>query len=74
MHRVTKRRDKFSDIRGYVEQDRTQFTPQSRSTLVVFPQHVDMIIKSVAKAEATKQLSTTVIKMLFKNLFVLEET
>jgi hypothetical protein len=64
VHRVTKRKDKLSDIRRYIEEDRTHFTPQHRSTLVVFLGHVDAIITSVAKAQTTKQLSTLFIEML----------
>jgi hypothetical protein len=63
-HRVTKREHKLSDIRGYIEQDQTQFTPQHRSTLVAFLDHLDMIVKIVANAQTTKQLPTTCIKIL----------
>ncbi len=64
-HRVTKREHKLSEISGYIEQDRTHFTAQHRSTLVEFLQHVDGIIKTVAKAQATtNQLSTINIQML----------
>jgi hypothetical protein len=63
-HRVTKRGDKLSDIREYVEQDQTHFKPEHRSTLLVFLKHVDLIIMKVAKAQTTKQLSTASIKML----------
>jgi hypothetical protein len=63
-HRVTKREHKLSDIRGYIELDRTHFTSQHRSTLVAFLEDVDRIIMNVANAQTTKQLSTISIKML----------
>jgi len=63
-HRVTKRKRKLSDIQRYVEQDQTHFTPQQRSMLAVFLQHVDVIIRIVGHAEATKQLSTITIQIL----------
>jgi hypothetical protein len=63
-HRVTKREHKLSEIRTYIEEDRTHFTPQQRTTLLAFLEDVDLIIKSVAQAQTTKKLSTTVIKML----------
>lgn len=56
-YRVNKRKHKLSDIRGYIEQEPTYFTPQQRSTLVAFLQHVGMIIKVVADARDTKQFS-----------------
>ena len=56
-HRVTKRKHKLLEIWRYIEQDRTHFTPQHRSTLMAFLQHVDLIIKTVANAHATEQLS-----------------
>jgi hypothetical protein len=63
-HRVDKRTHKLSDIRGYIEQDRTKFLPEHRSTLVVFLQQVGMIIDIAALAQATKQLSAVSIRML----------
>jgi hypothetical protein len=63
-HRVTKRRDKLSDIQRYIRQDRAHFTPQDRSTLVAFLEHVDLIITSVTHVWTTKQLSTIFIEML----------
>jgi hypothetical protein len=63
-HRVTKREHKLLYIRTCVEQDRTHFTPQHRSTLVAFLDHVDAVITGVAKAKTTKQLPTIFIKML----------
>jgi hypothetical protein len=63
-HRVTKREDNLSDIWTYVEQDRTQFTPEQRSTLLDFLQHVDGITKTVANAQRTKQLSIINTQML----------
>jgi hypothetical protein len=64
-HHVTKHEHKLSNIRGYVETDRTHFTPQQRSTLLEFLDNVDSIINSVANAQTTKQLPTISIKMLF---------
>ena len=58
VHRVTKHKDKLSDIRGYIEQDRTKFTPEQRSTLAEFFQHVDEIIMAVHEVQATKGLCT----------------
>jgi hypothetical protein len=63
---LPKREHKLSDIRGYIEQDQTHFTPQRRSTLVKFLKHVDAIIMIVAVAQTTKQLSTISIKMLLR--------
>jgi hypothetical protein len=65
-HRVIKRERKLSDIRGYIEQDQTHFTPQHRSTLVAFLEGVDAIIVNVAKAQTTKQLPAISIKMLLR--------
>jgi len=63
-HRVNKRKHRLLDIQGYIEQDREHFAPQQRSTLADFLGHVDLIIKTVDNAEATKHLSTTSIEML----------
>jgi len=63
-HRVTKREHKLSDIRGYIELDRTHFTPQHRSTLVEFLEDVDRIIVIVARAQTTKQFPTISMKIL----------
>jgi len=64
-YRVNKREKMLSDIRGYIEQDQTYFSSEQRSTLLDFLQHVDMIIKVVAKAQVTDQpLPTTSIEML----------
>jgi len=63
-HRVTKHEKQRSDIRGYIEQDRTYFSAQERSTLMMFLQHVDAIIKAVANAKAKKQLPAIRIQML----------
>jgi hypothetical protein len=63
-HRVSKREHKLSDIREFIEQDRTHFTTEQRSILVNFLEHVHRIIMAVAKAQTTGQLSTTFIKML----------
>ncbi|KAH9971808.1 hypothetical protein BGW80DRAFT_1460262 [Lactifluus volemus] len=65
-HRVTKRERELSDMRRYIEQDRTHFTSEQHSTLMLFLLHVDAIIKTVADAQATKQLSATYIDMLLK--------
>jgi len=63
-HRVTKRQDKLSDIRECIQQDQTYFSPQQRSTLVNFLQHVDAIIRDAAGAQARKQLPTVSVQML----------
>jgi hypothetical protein len=63
-HRVTKHKHKLSDIWRYIEQDLTHFTPWQRSTLVDFLRHVDGIIKTIANAQASKQLSTISNRML----------
>ena len=63
-YRVTKREHKLSDIRSYIELDRTHFTPQHRFLLLTFLEHVDAIITSVADAQATKQLPYIDIKIL----------
>jgi hypothetical protein len=63
-YRVTKREHKLPDIRRYIELDQTYFTPQDRSTLVRFLDSVSAIIKKVADAQTTKQLSTHSIKLL----------
>ena len=63
-HRVTKREDKLSDIRGYIEQDRTYFMPKQRSTLAAFFRHVDKIITAVHEAQATKELHTIDMRKL----------
>ena len=66
-HRVTKRKHKLLEIWRYIEQDRTHFTLQHRSTLVAFLQHVDLIIKIVANAHATNNFPYTNAS---KHLFV----
>jgi hypothetical protein len=63
-HRVTKHKDKLSEIQGYIEQDRTHFEPQDRAKLVEFLQHVDGIIKIVTNLQAKKQLPAIIIRML----------
>jgi hypothetical protein len=63
-YRVTKREHKLSDIREYIEQDQTHFTPQHRSTLLVFLKHVRLINMKVAQAQTTGSISTSSIKML----------
>lgn len=63
-HRVTKHRDKLSDIGRYTEQDRTHFTPQQRSMLARSLQDVDAIIMDVANVQATKQLPISIEMLL----------
>ncbi|KAF8332391.1 uncharacterized protein EI90DRAFT_3154245 [Cantharellus anzutake] len=63
-YRVNKREHKLSTIRRYIEQDVDGFTPNQRSTLLLFLQHVGMIIEVVANAQATKQLSAADMRML----------
>jgi hypothetical protein len=63
-HRVSKRKHNLSDIREFIEQDRTHFTTEQRSTLVDFLEHVHRIIMAVTKAQTTGQLSTNFIRML----------
>ena len=63
-HRVNKRQRAMAKIQEYIEKDQTYFTPEQRSTLLKFLNHVDLIIKTVTQAQATKQLSTTKIQML----------
>jgi hypothetical protein len=65
-YRVTKRGHKLSEIRGYIEQDQTQFSTKQRSTLLIFLEGVDRIITKVTNAKTTKQLSSTFIKMLLR--------
>ena len=63
-YRVNKRKHKLSEVRGYIEQESTYFTSKQRSTLVVFLQHVDMIINIAAGSQASKQFSYSKIQML----------
>jgi len=65
-YRVTKRKDKILDIRGYIEQDKTHFSQEQRSTLLEFLIGVKAINILVANAQATgtKELPTTFIEML----------
>ena len=63
-YRINKRKHKLSQIRGYIEQESTNFSSEQRSTLVVFLRHVDMIINVVANTQATKQLPYIKIQML----------
>ena len=65
-HRVNKRKHKLSDIQTYIAQDQTHFELEHRRTLLAFLQHVDLIIKTVADAQATKQLSNVEIGMFLK--------
>ena len=61
-HRVTKHRNKLSNILGYIKQDLTHITLQNRSILVDFLQMVDGIIKVIDKVQVEKQLSTADIQ------------
>ena len=61
---VNKRRLEIPGISKSIAQDRTHFTLEQRSTLLKFMMHVDLILKTVDQAQATKQLSATKIKML----------
>jgi plasmid stabilization system protein ParE len=63
-HRVTKHEHKLSDIRRYIEKDRSHFTEKQYSALMVFLLHMKAITTAVANAQATKQLSAAVIKGL----------
>jgi hypothetical protein len=58
------RKGELSEIRRYIEQDQTHFTPPHRSTLVKFLGNVDAIIMNVANAQTTKQLPAIFIKLL----------
>ena len=63
-HRVSKREHKLPGIRGFIEQDRTHFTTEERSTLANFLEGVDWVIMEVANAQTTRQLSTNFIRRL----------
>jgi hypothetical protein len=65
-YRVNKRLSKLSAIQEHIDQDRTHFAPEQRSTLMMFLEHVEGIIRTVATAQATEQLSSSVIQMLLK--------
>jgi hypothetical protein len=65
-YRVNKRLSKLSAIQEHIDQDRTHFTPEQRSTLMTFLRHVGGIIKVVANAQATEHLSTIEIHTLIK--------
>jgi hypothetical protein len=65
-YRVTKREHQLSEIRGYIEQDQTNFSDQQRSTLLIFLQQVDHIIIKTMEHFPTKQFPNTVIKMLLR--------
>jgi hypothetical protein len=64
-YRVTKRERKLSVIRGYIEQDRQNFTDQQRETLLTFLYHVDRII-TMTMNMTTEQFPTSYIKMLLR--------
>jgi hypothetical protein len=61
-YRVTKRSQKLSMIRGYIEQDQENFTDQQRSTLLTFLKQVDQIITRTTTT--TDQFPIAFIKML----------
>ena len=63
-HRVTKHEPKLLYIRKCIEEDQKYLKPKHRSTLVEFLEDVDMIIKMVADARATKQLPIVSIRKL----------
>ena len=64
LHRITKREDKLSEIRRYIEQDQTSyFSKKQREILLNFLYHVDTII-TTATAITTEQFPTEFIKML----------
>ena len=64
LHRVTKREQKLSEIRGYIEQDQTNyFSDQQREMLLKFLYHLDTIITTTTTM-TTEQFPTTYIKML----------
>ena len=62
-YRVSKREHILSNIREFIEQDRTHFTPEERSTLVDFLENVGQIIMKVANSWSG-QVSTNFIRML----------
>src|SRR5258708_18150345 len=62
-YRITKREHKLSEIRGYIKQDRDDFTDQRRETLLTFLYHVDRII-TMTKTMTTEQFPTTYIDVL----------
>ncbi len=62
-YRVTKRKHKLSEIRGYIEQDREDFSDQQREMLLTFLSHVDRII-TMTTTKTTDQFPTTHIKVL----------
>ena len=65
-YRVNKHKHKLSDIQTFIAQDRTHFKHEHRRTSLTFLQHVNMIIKTVADAQATKQFSTGEIGLFLK--------
>ena len=62
-YRVSKREHKLSEIRGYIEQDRRNFTDQQREMLLEFLYHVDRII-NMTTTMTTEQFPTIFIKLL----------
>jgi hypothetical protein len=67
-YRVYKRWPRLSEIRGYIEQERTHFTLEHHFTLMEFLRHVDTIIDIVADARDTKQFSDIDIQ-IFINIY-----
>jgi len=64
-YRVTKRGHKLSEIRGYIEQDRQNFSDQQRETLLTFLYYVDRII-TMTTTMTTDQFPTIFIKALLR--------
>jgi hypothetical protein len=66
LHRVTKRAHKLSEIRGYIEQDQTDyFSDRERRLLLEFLEDVDLIITTTTTM-TSDHFSATYIKMLLK--------
>jgi hypothetical protein len=63
-YRVNKRKERLSEIQGYIEQDQTRFGPQDRSKLAEFFQHVEGIILAVDIAQDTKQFDDNSIELI----------
>ena len=63
-YHVNKHKEMVSKIQEYIEQDQMVFLPQEQEALVDFLHHVTTIIKVVAEAYNTRQLSPKAIQML----------
>jgi hypothetical protein len=64
-YRVNKRKKRLSEIQGYIEHDQTEhFGSQDRSKLAMFFRNVNTIILAVAKAQATKKLTDTSMRLI----------